>query len=289
MSDEDELNILLERVNQRERKAQQRAILYTLIPIVMAGVLIFFSWQQVASATQRLNETNQQFAVVSTQLPQSQHQMTGLQAELDQATTKAATLQAQSDQYQKDAESLRSQVDQYKAEITDLQTKRNSLQNELNELKKQIDNSTTQVNEMYGLRSYLYEGNLFTIYKELPLAPSQAELFYEIFSSQGQASFLPGGIGPEKFDSPGFAVYMLTKYKLINGSLDDNHYALINMLKPVTQPAIGDIVFYETGYTMFYLMDTNGQPFVIGMTPLGVQALKYDFAKIRMIGHIAYP
>jgi hypothetical protein len=289
MSDEDDLKLLLERVNQRERKAQQRAVLYTLIPILMAGALIFFSWQQVASATQKLNETNGALAVVSTQLPQSQQAMSSLQVELDQATQKVTALQAQSDGYQKEAEGLRTQVEQYKAEIVDLQAKRDELQTKLTELRNQIDISVKQVDEVYGLRRYLYEGDLMTILKVQPLSPAQFELFYEILTSQGETSFVPGGTGPQKFDSPGFAVAMLTKHKLIQGSLEDNHYALIKMLKPVTQPAVGDIVFYESGYTMFYLEDANGQPLVVGMTPLGVQALRYDFAKVRMIGHIVYP
>ena len=41
----------------------------------------------------------------------------------------------------------------------------------------------------------------------------------------------------------------------------------------------GDLVFYPAGYAMFYFADPREGPFVLGMTPFGITALKSDFAK----------
>jgi hypothetical protein len=40
------------------------------------------------------------------------------------------------------------------------------------------------------------------------------------------------------------------------------------------------LVFYRTGYVMFYFTDQRNSPFVIGMTPFGILALDPDFARI---------
>ena len=38
-------------------------------------------------------------------------------------------------------------------------------------------------------------------------------------------------------------------------------------------------MFYRAGYAMFYFADPREGPFVLGMTPFGITALKSDFAK----------
>jgi hypothetical protein len=89
----------------------------------------------------------------------------------------------------------------------------------------------------------------------------------------------------EGLDSPSFAMYML-KQKRVSGielrpgeSLSDASRSLYDKLPPTTQPRTGDLVFYPTGYAMFYFADPREGPFVLGMTPFGITALKSDFAK----------
>jgi hypothetical protein len=55
-----------------------------------------------------------------------------------------------------------------------------------------------------------------------------------------------------------------------------------------SKPLVGDVVFYQAGYTMFYYEYRGGSPFVIGMTPLGVLALKPDFAPVISYGAVDY-
>jgi hypothetical protein len=44
-------------------------------------------------------------------------------------------------------------------------------------------------------------------------------------------------------------------------------------------PRNGDLVFYRAGYAMFYFADPREGPFVLGMTPFGVAALKIRLCK----------
>ena len=55
---------------------------------------------------------------------------------------------------------------------------------------------------------------------------------------------------------------------------------LYTQLEPVDEPGIGDLAFYPAGYALFYFLDHEQNPFVIGMTPAGIVALEPDFAKV---------
>jgi hypothetical protein len=44
-----------------------------------------------------------------------------------------------------------------------------------------------------------------------------------------------------------------------------------------SDPRPGDLVVYQSGYTMFFFRDPADVEFVVGMTPFGVTALLYDF------------
>jgi len=66
--------------------------------------------------------------------------------------------------------------------------------------------------------------------------------------------------GQKGFDSPSFAAYLLEK----NGLLAEPASAVRYRLR---EPEVGPVAFHERGYTMFYFVDGQGQPFVIGMTP----------------------
>ena len=53
----------------------------------------------------------------------------------------------------------------------------------------------------------------------------------------------------------------------------------MDTLAPATQPQPGDVVFYPSGYALFWFVDHNQQPFVVGMTPNGIVALEPNFAE----------
>jgi hypothetical protein len=77
------------------------------------------------------------------------------------------------------------------------------------------------------------------------------------------------GVG---FNSPGFTGYVLgrvSRGKSMAG------------LPETDTPGLGDIIRYQNGFDMFLLEDANGEPFVIGMTPVGIAALEPDFGVPR--------
>lgn len=111
-----------------------------------------------------------------------------------------------------------------------------------------------------------------------------------------------GGRSPrEGFDSPGFAAFVLRDLGLLPGVQGgppggeggppalrtDPGGWLHKHLPAVEQPRPGDLVFYESGYAMFYFRKPGAQPFVIGMTPFGITSLVPDFAKRTAVRRVA--
>lgn len=85
------------------------------------------------------------------------------------------------------------------------------------------------------------------------------------------------GYSPETgFDSPGFAAWLLNKNEILRIE-PSRRYRLPEMLPETDNPQIGDLIFYDSGYAMFYFRDRYGHPFCIGMTPLGIVALEINF------------
>lgn len=74
------------------------------------------------------------------------------------------------------------------------------------------------------------------------------------------------------FNSPGFTGYVLGR--VVRGKS-------LASLPETDKPQLGDIIRYENGLDMFLFEDAEGQPFVIGMTPVGIAALEPDFGVPR--------
>ncbi len=107
---------------------------------------------------------------------------------------------------------------------------------------------------------------------------------------KNNVNYKPGGFSPEEgFDSAGFATYILVKHQLLIISDPYSSRYDLNLLLPSTiKPSIGDLIFYEPNYFLFYFQDVQHKPFVIGMTPLGILALDVNFAPIIGIGNVEY-
>jgi hypothetical protein len=83
------------------------------------------------------------------------------------------------------------------------------------------------------------------------------------------------------FTSPGFAGYVLRGLAPVSGGADPER-ALRRLPRTLDPPFIGDVVLYEAGFAMFFLRDANDQPYVLGMTPVGVTSLEPDFGVRRL-------
>jgi uncharacterized protein YoxC len=247
-----ELSDMLERIERREKSARSRGILYSLLPVALTVVLLGYTASTVRNA---------------------QKQVDALKTEATTFTTQIDTLKKNTESYKTQSQSLQGDAENFKNQVTDLQAQLTDAQKTLSEA----------VNLSRAVRTIDYANA-----KELASRfPGSESLVMDILDlRQRRLKWKVGGQTPQEgFDSPSFAMYML-RQKHASGielrpgeSLTEASHSLYDKLPPTTQPRTGDLVFYPAGYAMFYFADPREGPFVLGMTPLGITALKSDFAK----------
>lgn len=176
-------------------------------------------------------------------------------------------------------------VDNATKQVQELQKQKQSLENTLDDLNKEMSLKNDSLAEMKKVMElaitykdkrfefdFSRDKELFSIYPKQSLLISEMRLLID----NNKVKWHLGGNSPEKgFDSPSFAAYMINKFSKTEVPSGDR-YKLKEILPPTTQPKVGDIVFYEHGYAMFYFKYRN-QPFVVGMTPIGLTSLNLDF------------
>jgi cell wall-associated NlpC family hydrolase len=249
----DQLPVLLERIERREKSARSRGVLYSLLPVALTVVLLGYTASSVRNA---------------------QKQVDALKTEATTYTTQIDTFKKNAETYKTQSQSLQGDAEDYKNQVTELQAQLAEAQKTLSEA----------VNLSRAVRAIDY-----TNAKELASRfPGSESLLLDILDlRQRHFKWKLGGQSPQEgFDSPSFAMYILRQKRALGGielrpgeSLSEASRSLYNKLPPTTQPRTGDLVFYPAGYAMFYFADPREGPFVLGMTPFGITALKSDFAK----------
>ncbi len=267
-SSEEQLESLSRKIDERERRARRIAWLVTVIPIIFAGLLLAYTIRQISIKQAELNQIEKDASVLRTQATQAQAALAIAQTDISQANEVLATATAQLD-------TTTLQLATTTAKLGDAQLELNQVQAfagfgcRINDevLKEYLSNYTTQA-QVFG---YLQEKQ----YGDVPWNPS-------------------GFSETEGFDSPNFALYVLQKYNLI--SPDYQPGTLPWQILPTTSiPENGDIVFYESGYTMFYYKlpveygSSETRECVLGMTPLRVKSLDINFAKQLGFLKVSYP
>jgi len=183
----------------------------------------------------------------------------------------------------------------------------NKLMQEKVELSNQIASMTAQLQESTNLLRNARNVTLMDAKQLMSYEPCQARVLARTLELRDQnVRWKVGGVNPEQgFDSPNFAAYVLNSEGLLpeqqlkpeaSAGIAREQARLMTMLPSEGNPSDGDVVFYKTGYTMFYFTGVGlqeGVPlaergFVVGMTPFGVVALTPDFAQRIGVGRVDY-
>jgi hypothetical protein len=220
------------------------------VPVVLTVVLLGYTASSVRNA---------------------QKQVDILKTEATTYDTQIDTLKKNAETYKTQSQSLHGDAETYRNQVTELQTQLAEAQKALSEA----------VSLSRAVRTIDY-GNAKEFASRFP---GNETLLLDILG-QRRVKWKVGGQSPQEgFDSPNFATHIL-RQKRASGielrpgeSLSDVSRTLYDKLPPTAQPRTGDLVFYPAGYAMFYFADPHEGPFVLGMTPFGVTALRSDFAK----------
>ena len=156
--------------------------------------------------------------------------------------------------------------------VVSLENNIRGLENNVNELEVRIKETTVFDRNRYQM-DWTNAKSLLSV-----SSSRQERLILDIISMKMDGvGWKLNGYSPEDgFDSPSFATWLLNKNKLLQIE-PSQRYRLPEMLPETDNPRIGDLIFYDSGYAMFYFRDRYGHPFCIGMTPLGIAALEISF------------
>jgi hypothetical protein len=177
---------------------------------------------------------------------------------LDQVNKELATAERERDRAVKERDLARRQT--------------NTLRGALGEVQQQLRKSS-------DFATHIYPFDWSDVKLLASQSPDLARLLVTIRARRGIPFDLANR--PDKgFSSPGFAAFVLQELGRLPRDVDGSE-ALSRLPSSRRPPVPGDIVRYETGYAMFYFRDRNGRPFVVGMTPVGIAALRPNFGPKR--------
>jgi hypothetical protein len=265
----EQMEILSRNIEEFERKARRRALLSTAVPLFFGILLLGYTIWQIQISAKELADVQNKLSLTSQELTTADATLSDTQAQLNQANENLATLHEQ-------LQNTTSELEQTKEE--------------LNKVKKELDETTQTLNSANVFLTNLFTVDIYIEKNELGSRyPAQAEVLFYIQDLQyrGVGWNYYGFSETDGFNSPNFVIYVLQYFGYISGEHGGNARPW-QILKPVDRPAIGDIIYYEGGYSMFYF-EQSGEPYVIGMTPLGIIAQRPDFAKVLGYLHVPYP
>ena len=190
-------------------------------------------------------------------------------------------------QLENDILSYKQEVSELKIEMARNRAQFGMMKIELEDTRKKLEEARERLGETFEMSQFEHPVDpvdLKAIFSRYPKQARALELMLEM--KQQGVGWQLGGRSPEVgFDSPGFSAYILNQLGALeisgaqSESLLSRSSQLFTQLVPIDKPGIGDLAFYPEGYALFYFVDHQQKPFVIGMTPAGIVALKPDFAE----------
>ncbi len=300
---EKQLQSLLTRSTELEQKARRRASYFVIIPVALAFILLMGTGLQMRASQQEVAVVEEKLGLVQDDLLSTRLQLDNTKEDLAAANDQADGARAELTETLVTLENVtgnlveaqnrlaRSDADMkvLQGEIAGLQDKVRAyneeivnLNKQIEDLQKSLDSVRDELQAATDLKRYNFTGDWLPALKYIEIAyPAAGELFQSIVENQDVPWFNGGFSVNQGFDSPGFAAHILELNERLVLSNPADRYNLSTLLSVRRgTPVVGDIVFYEGGYTMFYFIDETGVPFVIGMTSQGVLALAPDFAPV---------
>jgi uncharacterized small protein (DUF1192 family) len=230
---------LVNQVEARERSARRRTLLFTLVPIVLAILLL-------AYISTRIVEYNRELDKLRAELEAKQAQLAAVEAKLSATERRLSVTQKQLVQAERQLKATTNLARYaHPVDYRDMKDVANTLPSSA---------ATTLFDVLLATENEIP-------WKLNGRTPSQG------FDSPGFAYYM-------LTDGLSIGTSLVIPIKPEQSAREH----LCGKLRRVSKPLPGDLACYLGGYTMFYFKDAKGEPFVVGMTPKGVVALDPDFA-----------
>lgn len=260
-SSEELLESLSRKIEERERLSRRRAWLLTSIPIIFAGLFLAYTIWQITQAEMKLDDTTNKLALI-------EQDYTDMQTQVPQAQTALVAARTEIAHANSSLATATAQVGEAMSELNRVQA---------------FAEFGCRIDEMV-LKEYTSD---YTVQAQV--------LLYLQEIQYRDVPWNPGGFSElEGFDSPNFALHVLQMYNLASSDYLPGTRPW-EFLPAASVPGNGDLIYYESGYTMFYYKlpveygGSETQECVIGMTPLRVRSLDISFANQRGVLKVPYP
>lgn len=266
----------LARLRDQDRKTRRNTILLTLIPIVVAAGLIAVTTWQVKSAValKTSAETAREHAV----------------RERDDAVQQLSETRGQIEAAQVTVRAVRRELDESQSRLTEARTAADAERARAQEVTERLKDVEKRLKEVGSLAPFAHRigpEDMKGMYGSNPSRVVDAVNEMLNLKERGTPFNISGKELKDGLNSPMFMAHILSMTDRFRkpGAMPLTEYSsdLFARLRgeaiPQGQLQPGDLVIYETGYTMMYARDYQNRPFVIGMTPAGILPLEPDFAK----------
>jgi hypothetical protein len=247
-----------QRLAEANRRARQRAVVFTLLPIVVATALVAYTSWQVKTSLAKADEARAVAEKEQQSASTAKAEREVATKDLEKAQRDLSTARAQAAAEAKRAEAVEAQVRDLEAKLRNI----GSFTPFIHELKPE------DLKGMFGTNPE-------------PVVKVVEEMLR--LKERGTKYSLDGTKPEEGLNSPRFAAYVLSRNdvfsrKYLGGEELVDLGGVLRKLKKVDKPEPGDLIVYPSGYVMLYALDYRRKPFVIGMTPAGVLPLEPTFA-----------
>jgi hypothetical protein len=251
------------RIERAHRTALVRTVVLSVAVVAAAAAFLSFIVQQAERANTRLQELNTQIDTAKTAAAAADARVATANAQAARAAERVAS-----------AEAAHAKAE---AELKTAQDQTAKLQQQITELEGKLAASQKALAEALDLQKNVYKLNWDELKMMAAESGAAAQLLEKIFGQKDRVRWGMSNTPAGGYNSPGFATLILQQVNRLPAGRSLNE-----LPRGDGPPRLGDVVVYESGYSLFFFRDHLRREFVIGMTPLGVLALNYDFGSRRV-------
>jgi hypothetical protein len=250
------------RIERAHRTALMRTIALSVAVVVAAAAFLLYIGRQAEQANAQLHALNAQIETAKTAAATADARVATANAQAARATAQVIA-----------AEGARTKAE---GELKTAQDQASKLQQQITELEGKLVESQKALAAALDLEKHVYKLDWGELKMMSADSSGAAYLLEKIFAQKDRVHWGMSNTPAGGYNSPGFATLILQQVNRLPGR------GLNELPRENGPPHLGDIVVYESGYSMFFFRDHARREFVIGMTPRGVLALNYDFGVRRV-------
>jgi len=258
------------RIERVHRTALIRTVVLGVAVVAAAAAFLWFIVRQAEQANAQLHALNAQIETARTAAATANARVAAANEQAARAAERVTA--AESARTRAEAE-LKTAQDALKSAV-DQTTK---LQQQITELEGKLAAAQKALAAALDLQKHVYKLNWDELKMMSAESGAAAGLLEKIFQQKDRVHWGMSNTPAGGYNSPGFATLILQQVNRLPPGR-----SLAELPREDGAPRLGDVVVYESGYSLFFFRDHARREFVIGMTPLGVLALNYDFGSRRV-------